>query len=243
MLAGVIALAAPAAAAEPAASCGSDEPWIGLSVAKLDEAMRAQVAQLPAGVGFVVTHIEPGGPAAEAGLRRYDILWKLGDQWLINEAQLGTLLRIRGSGSTVALTVVRGGETVEVPLQIGQMPAERLVRHRWNPEEIPIFPTGIPGMPRQVIYPGNRVAEISRKDGSVAKLRYDNERAHVRIAAADGEVIFDGPVERSGEMQVPESWRCAVHALIRTMRRSEERDWQPRRPRPRVVLPPSQPAR
>lgn len=227
----------PPGVANPPQEKPGPEPWIGLEVAPLTDAMRAHVSKVPKGVGFVVTGVRADGPAAEAGLRRFDIFWKFEDQLLINEAQLGTLIRLHAPGDEVDLDILRAGESKQIRLAIGEMPEEER-RTELNPSEIPIFPTGIPGMPRQVVYPGNRTAEITREDGSIARLRYEEDVAVVRIEDAEGEVVFDGPIRQEGKFAVPDEWRCTVGALLRTIHRSEQNAWQPRRPRPRVIMPP-----
>lgn len=213
------------------------QPWIGLEVGKLNEAMRSHVGHLPEGVGFVVIRVEDQGPAARGGLRRFDILWKLEDQLLINEAQFGTLIRLRTPGEKVALTILRSGKPEVVEVEIGRMPEQYRVAGL-DPAEIPIFPSGVPGMPRQIVYPRDRTAEVTRGDGSVARLRYEGDKPVVRIENSAGEEIFEGEVSREGRQAIPEEWRCTVGALIRTMHRSKDKDWQPRAPRPRVVVPP-----
>lgn len=213
-------------------------PWIGLEVAKLTEAMHAQVADIPRGVGFIVTGVEEEGPAARAGLRRFDILWKFEDQLLVNEAQFGTLIQMKAPGDRVTMSILRGGSPQLVELELSEAP-ERPRTAGLDPTEIPIYPSGVPGMPRQVVYPRERTAEVTRPDGSIARLRYEGDEPVVRIEKSGGEVIFDGPVRQDGRFAVPDEWRCAVGALMRAMHRATSDDWKPRRPRPRVVVPPN----
>jgi hypothetical protein len=214
------------------------EPWIGLEVSQLHEAMRAHVSIVPDGVGFVVTKVEDGGPAAEAGIQRFDILWKFEDQLLVNEAQFGTLLRLKAPGDPVDFGIVRSGQPQVIEVTVGKMPEQKEIAGV-NPSEIPIFPNGVPGLTRQVVFPQDRTAEVTRPDGSVARLRYEEDGPVVRIEDSSGEVIFDGALRRDGKFAVPDEWRSTVGALLRSMHRSERDDWQPRRPRPRVVRPPS----
>lgn len=215
----------------------SPAPWIGLEVAKLTEAMRAHVSDVPEGVGFVVTSVEEGGPAEAAGLRRFDILWRFEDQLLINEAQFGTLIRMKSPGDEVGITFHRAGKPEKVTLKLGETPKGRR-QGELDPTEIPIYPSGVPGMPRQVVYPKDRTAEITRHDGSVVRLRYESDEAMVRIEDSEGVVLFDGPLKKDGRFAVPDEWRCTVGALLRTLHRSKHKDWRPREPRPRVVTPP-----
>ena len=82
----------------------ADAPWLGLTVARLDDSLRAHAKDIPAGFGFVVASVEAGSPAAKAGVKPYDVFWKFGDQWVANEAQLFALLRLHQSGDQVTLS-------------------------------------------------------------------------------------------------------------------------------------------
>ena len=212
--------------------------WVGLSVSKLEEAMRAQVPEVPAGVGFLITSVDAGGPAEGAGLRPYDILWKLEDQLLVNEAQFAALLALRKPGELVNLTVMRSGRQQQVAVALTEAPP-RASGMPVPPAELPLVPTGIPGMPRTIVYPRARTAEVSREDGSMASLRYDEGVAVVTLTGPSGEAIYDGPIEKDGVLAVPIEWRGTVAALMRALSHAENPAWQPRRPRPRVVLPPA----
>ena len=71
----------------------------------------------------MVKSIDDGGPAQAAGLTEFDLLWKIGDQMLVNEAQLATLLRLSKPGEEVILAGFRGGKPLEVKLKLGEAPA------------------------------------------------------------------------------------------------------------------------
>ena len=212
-------------------------PWVGLEVGKLDNAMRAHMVDVPVGAGFLVTGVTEGSPAAKAGLRSYDILWKFNDQILINEAQFGTLLRMHKIGESVSMTVVRSGKHLSMDLELAPAPV-REVESEISPVDIPLVPAGVPGLPRSIVYPQARKAVVSREDGSTAQLHHEDGEAMVVIRDGDGEIIYEGPVRKDGKMVVPRDWRCSVGALMRTMHHAEDDDWKVRRPRPRVVTPP-----
>lgn len=215
----------------------SKMPWVGLEVGQLSTAMRAHAVGVPKGVGFLVTSVASGGPAEQAGVKSFDILWTFDDQLLVNEAQFGTLLRLHEVGDVVRLGIVRSGKQEELELKLGQAPA-RPSSDELSPLEIPLVPMGLPGLPRSIVYPKERKAVTSREDGSMAELRYEEDVAVVLIVDAEGETIYEGPVKKDGAMAVPDSWRCSVGALMRTMHQAKNGSWQPRRPRPRVVTPP-----
>jgi len=211
-------------------------PWLGLHVGMLDEAMRAHAEVVPRGVGFLVTAVDSEGPAAAAGLRAFDVLWRLDEQLLVNEAQFATLLALHAVGDEVTLGVVRGGEPLELQAVLASA-RERAAEPSVSPLELPLMPAGVPGMPRTIVYPGSREGEVSRADGSVARLSLRRGRDHVTITDAEGEVVYEGPVRRDGEWQPPAEWRASLEILDKTMEQAAQRRFGPRPPRPRVVVP------
>src|SRR6476646_7894543 len=80
-------------------------PWLGFRVTKPDDTTRAHLPDLPAGIGFVILTVDAKGPAEACGLQPRDVIWKFGDQLLVNEAQLVTLLRLRKPGEVVSISL------------------------------------------------------------------------------------------------------------------------------------------
>jgi hypothetical protein len=234
-----LALAEPAPVPVPAPkpSRMPEIPWVGLSVGPLEDAMRAHAPGLPPGVGFLVKVVHEGGPAEEAGVKAFDILWKLDDQLLVNHAQFAALLGMHRAGDKIALSVIRSGEQQSIELTLAEMPATP-PDVAISPMELTLTPAGVPGMPKTVVIPGQRTAELTREDGSTAKLTKGEDGFEVSILDPEGEVIYEGPV--GGEnTAVPEAWRCSIGALIRGLQRAENQDWRPRQPRRRVIAPPA----
>jgi hypothetical protein len=97
----------------PLRSQTEQRPFLGVGLRELEPAER-ELADLPEGVGLVVEFVEADSPAAEAGMVAGDVLHKVGDQLVINLAQLTTLTRLAGVEEPVAFTVVRGGEPTEL---------------------------------------------------------------------------------------------------------------------------------
>ncbi|MEM1083840.1 MAG: PDZ domain-containing protein [Verrucomicrobiota bacterium] len=212
-------------------------PWVGLTIGKLSEQMRHHATGVPQGVGFLIDAVDPEGPAKAGGVRRFDILWKLDDQLLINEAQFATLLRMRDPGDEIRVSVIRSGNQIELDLTLREMPQNRKVA-KLSPTDLPLMPTGVEGLPKVVTRPQDRTAELSRADGSLAKLRYEGEVAHVVISDPEGEIVYDGPVREDGVFLVPDDWKSAVGAMLRSLYKAKNPNWVPRRPRPRTVVPP-----
>lgn len=214
----------------------SGVPWIGLNVGPLDAATRAHAPQVPEGVGFLVVSVEPEGPASAAGIEPFDIVWRYGEQLLVNEAQFSVLLRMNVPGDVVKVTVVRRGEVREAEVTLAAQPERREVRGI-RPTEIPLMPTGMLGMPWTKVYPLTRTAELTREDGGVARLRYEDDELVVEIQDAEGALVYQGPVRKDGKWLVPEEWSCPVGALMRSLYRAERSEPALRTPRPRVVMP------
>ena len=219
---------APAPA--PAVAAVNAMPWLGLTVGRLDDAVRAQVPALPPGIGFMVTTVASGGPAEKAGVKPYDILWKLGDQWIANEAQLFTLLRIRREGEETGLAVYREGKSLDLPVTLGRLPDNHL---QGKP---PVFAAGeLPDVPMKVVNPAGSTAEIEARDGK-AILSIVGGLKEVKIISSDGSVIYQGPAkDAKGVSLVPDPWKIRVITLERTLASRPGVAPVPRQPRTRLA--------
>jgi 2-alkenal reductase len=66
--------------------------------------------------------VSPGSPAEEAGLQEGDIITALGGRAVEDEHDLVVLLLPYRPGNTVTLTVLRGGDELEIPVTLGTLP-------------------------------------------------------------------------------------------------------------------------
>lgn len=91
--------------------------WLGLSTGEVPEALAAQLGLKP-GQGLVVDFVAPDSPAAKAGIQKFDVIEKLGDQRLVDPVQLRKLVQMEKAGDAIELTLYRGGkkETVSATL-------------------------------------------------------------------------------------------------------------------------------
>jgi S1-C subfamily serine protease len=91
---------------------GASTEQLGLSV----QTLTAEIAEnlgLERGVrGVVVTEVEPDGPAAEAGLRRGDVIAVVNRRPVHNAAQYEKAIRTSGKGKSVLFLVRRGENTI-----------------------------------------------------------------------------------------------------------------------------------
>jgi len=213
--------------------------WLGLQVAKPDDALTAQVSALPPGIGFVIRAVNAGGPAQAAGLLESDLLWKLGDQMLVNEGQLAALLRLAKPGEEITLAGFRNGKPLEVKLKLGDAPVMKRP-FLGDLADSAILP-GDCGGPMRVIHVADRLASYSTDEGR-AVVRLEGTLYKVKINGPHDEVVYEGDLPTDGNLDsIPESWRRRIHALRRGLDHAlDERMMPSRPPRPRVVPPPTQ---
>lgn len=75
--------------------------------------------------GAQVERVEPGSPADEAALRRGDLVTAVDGDLVSGSTALVGQIRERGADDAVTLTIVRGGQTEEVPVTLAARPDER----------------------------------------------------------------------------------------------------------------------
>lgn len=86
--------------------------------------MQAGLAPGPDGTpaGLRVGAIDPGGPAAQAGIQAGDLITKVNGERLTSSDQILALTLKKRAGNTLQLEVERGGATREVTLTLGRAP-------------------------------------------------------------------------------------------------------------------------
>jgi hypothetical protein len=210
-------------------------PWLGFRVSKPDDATRAHLPDLPVGIGFVIQPIDANGPAETCGLKAQDVVWKFGDQLLVNEAQLATLLRLKKPGDVVQLSIFRSGLALQIPMVLGAFPLSRPLAI--GPE---LDAATIPGEnPRWYsMNPENSTAALVNDAGkAVLKRISDGGGYELEIRATNGELVFNGNLPANGDSAaVPGAWRRQVAALRRGLDNVLEGKMENvRAPRPRLV--------
>ena len=194
------------------------EGWVGVSVRKPELALQAHLVGIPKGVGFTVKMVDPTGPAALAGLRPYDYLWKLDDQLLINEGQFIALLALRELGESVQLTYQRQGKDIVAEVTLKARP--KGVNGQLEAAGIVTMPP-VPGMPTRRISVQERYAELDDAAG-VVKVKRGREHFYWMAWNAEGKQMGHGrlglPDER-GQVAFPDDFdsllKNKLSALIR----------------------------
>lgn len=225
-------------------------PWLGFDVARADNVVRAQLPKLPKGVGFVISNVAANGPARQAGIVAFDVLWKWNDQLLINEAQLAVLLEMQKIGDAVELTLFRAGEEKKVTVTLGTEPDPRAVAAGPTIESTKT-PTMVPQLePTRPLDVNTRIARL--EDGN-AVLEMENraEGTWLTITDQEGNSVFEGFFDTKTMSKIPALWHERVGALQRTLQNrksknsSEEERTMPliREPDIKAVTPVSSPNR
>lgn len=212
--------------------------WLGLQVAKPDDGVRAQLPDLPQGIGFVVRSLDAKGPAAAAGIQAYDVIWKMDGQLLVNEGQFATLLRLKSPGDSVVFETFRGGKALVQPVVLAGVSVQLL--QVAGPFAGTLEVSGESG-PMRIIHPGSRTASLNLSDG-IATLRRGEDGDQLEIVTRDGKEVFRGVLPAGEELPaVPEAWRKRVVLLRKGLEQALNGGLAPvRAPRQRVF--PAQPA-
>ena len=92
---------------------------LGVSIQTIDkESAKALGAEVDSGA--LVSAIEPGSAAEEAGLHVDDIIIGVNDKKIDNSRELANAIGLKGSGEIVDIELVRDGNTLKVQAKLGQ---------------------------------------------------------------------------------------------------------------------------
>lgn len=94
-------------------------PRLGVRIDAVN-AVDAEVYELDRIGGAEVATVQPGTPADEAGVRVGDVIVAVDDRPVRNDSELLSIVAQRKPGERITLTVVRYGERLEIPVELGQ---------------------------------------------------------------------------------------------------------------------------
>ena len=97
-----------------APQCG----WIGVGVSPVSKAM-AESLGMDVPYGAIFDSPEPGGPAAAAKIEAGDLLTAINDGPLMNAQDFAPAIAAMAPGTTVYLSIRRGGQLTEIQLILG----------------------------------------------------------------------------------------------------------------------------
>lgn len=80
----------------------------------------------------MVTRVQPGSPAARAGLRRGDILYAVKGEPIGSSVELATYVRLHQPGARLLFDVIRGGAHLNVSVRVGRKPLTAIDDPAWQ---------------------------------------------------------------------------------------------------------------
>jgi membrane-associated protease RseP (regulator of RpoE activity) len=186
--------------------------YLGVATTPPAPVLRKQLG-LPPGTGLVVQFVVPDSPAAQAGLKEFDVLQKLDDQLLINAEQLSVLVRVHSPGEEVKLTIIRDGKPQTLAAKLteheleplgdgGDMMPEDLTRFMPEPRLQEVHPeNGIPPF-GQTTFPKRNfltriVGSFTWAEGGTTytvNVLANGHRTYM-VKDREGSILFDGPVD------------------------------------------------
>jgi len=201
-------VARPSAKTEKAA-------FLGLATSPVPVALREQL-KLKKGVGLVVEQVEKDSPAEQAGIKQYDVLEKLDDQWLVNVQQLVVLVRLHQAGDSIALSLIRQGQPQSTNVKLvekDQVAIDDI--NVWNAIGTPwpstangvitIVPstgamdstvtTNLPTVFRQVKVGSSGFTMSIANGGYTMTYTGGPNETHLLARDANNNVVFDGPID------------------------------------------------
>ena len=93
-------------------------PFLGVSTQTVDEALAAQYS-LPVKSGALVSFVQAGGPGAAAGIKRGDIIVKIGATSVSSVGDVYAAIRLHQIGDRVVVQLVRADTSLAVNVTLG----------------------------------------------------------------------------------------------------------------------------
>lgn len=103
--------------------------YLGVAIQRLSSDIAAGLG-LPKDKGEIVATVEPGGPAARAGVRQGDVILSVGGREVDYDNSLSYLIATTPIGTTVPLDIIRDGKRMRVNATVAQRPSEAVVAQR-----------------------------------------------------------------------------------------------------------------
>src|SRR5579872_7165686 len=96
-------------------------PWLGATLQSLTKDIADNLG-IDRPTGALVVTVSPVGPAAEAGLKRGDVIAAIDGQPVDDAESVGFRLGVKPLGGMAAIKVLRDGKTLDLPLKLESAP-------------------------------------------------------------------------------------------------------------------------
>ncbi|ABI68478.1 S1C family serine protease [Syntrophomonas wolfei] len=97
-------------------------PYIGVWLQPVDEKLAGYLGVKQA-EGMVVANVVAGGPAAQAGLKKYDVILKVDKKTINNYDELQEILKSKRVGDKVQLEIIRNQKPLLVTVNLAEKPS------------------------------------------------------------------------------------------------------------------------
>ena len=97
-------------------------PYLGISDVPLSPSIAAQLG-VQETAGLVVLRSSAGSPAAQAGLRRGDVITAIDNTSVPDDTTLAQIINTHKPGDTLTLTIVRGSRKATVQVTLTDLPS------------------------------------------------------------------------------------------------------------------------
>ena len=124
--------------------------YLGVELARLDRTTARSLGRRDLS-GALVKYVQERSPAAQAGLRRGDLIVEYQGEKVLDETKLRLAVSNTEPGANVLFGVIRRGQLIDVPVVLGQLDSNNKAyvnRNRWdrpNPgESVPVESNDVP---------------------------------------------------------------------------------------------------
>ncbi len=97
--------------------------WLGVAIQQVDQEL-AKALGLSEADGVLVSDVKAGGPADKAGIKRGDVVLRVGGTHVDTTGRLRNLVAQAGANQKVPLEIVRDGKKQTIEVTLGEMPAD-----------------------------------------------------------------------------------------------------------------------
>jgi serine protease Do len=97
-------------------------PWLGVTLYTVDQYV-ATINHLPIDTGVVIAYVSPGSPAAQAGLKEYDVITQFKGKDVTTAEEVINAIHESKIGDEVIVTFVRGNQTTTTSVRLIQSPS------------------------------------------------------------------------------------------------------------------------
>ncbi len=183
-------------------SRSASESILGVHVSEVKPALESHLDLNP-GIGLIVEHVDPGSPADEYGLQKFDILTEFEDQMLVSPNQLGSLIREYPTGEDLRLVFIRQGKPEVLVVKLAARMQE-VAKASENRSTVQVL--------------RKRLLSISVQDSrGVVRVDHGPESRLVFIRDHHGQRVYEGPLETDEDFaRVPDPFDASLE-LIRNL--------------------------